>query len=105
MYCSMYYAHIRYYNCLARKRNLLINKTVLFSQSKRGSVEEKANTVGHQGRNSPAPRRTSETLPTPVRHHRHHISCHELLFNESHVMNFFFNGVVCNTVLGVTHYK
>ncbi|RXN02532.1 GRB2-related adapter -like protein [Labeo rohita] len=33
--------------------------------SKRGSVEEKANTVGHQGRNSPAPRRTSETLPTP----------------------------------------
>ncbi|CAM4377001.1 unnamed protein product [Leuciscus chuanchicus] len=34
-------------------------------KSKRGSVEEKANTVGHQGRNSPAPRRTSETLPSP----------------------------------------
>ncbi|XP_051744051.1 GRB2-related adapter protein 2a [Ctenopharyngodon idella] len=34
-------------------------------KSKRGSVEEKANTVGHQGRNSPAPRRTSETLPAP----------------------------------------
>uniref|UniRef100_A0A673N0F6 Osteoclast-stimulating factor 1 n=1 Tax=Sinocyclocheilus rhinocerous TaxID=307959 RepID=A0A673N0F6_9TELE len=34
-------------------------------KSKRGSVEDKANTVGHQGRNSPAPWRTSETLPAP----------------------------------------
>uniref|UniRef100_A0A8C1BE57 Osteoclast-stimulating factor 1 n=1 Tax=Cyprinus carpio carpio TaxID=630221 RepID=A0A8C1BE57_CYPCA len=34
-------------------------------KSKRGSIEDKTNTVGHQGRNTPAPRRTSETLPAP----------------------------------------
>ncbi|XP_051987509.1 GRB2-related adapter protein-like [Xyrauchen texanus] len=34
-------------------------------KSKRGSVEEKPNTVGYTGRNSPVPRRTSETLPAP----------------------------------------
>ncbi|XP_051995543.1 GRB2-related adaptor protein 2-like [Xyrauchen texanus] len=35
-------------------------------KSKRGSVEEKANTVGHTGRNSPVPLRTSATLPAPM---------------------------------------
>ncbi|XP_051570782.1 GRB2-related adaptor protein 2-like [Myxocyprinus asiaticus] len=34
-------------------------------KSKSRSVEEKANTVGYTGRNSPVPRRTSETLPAP----------------------------------------
>ncbi|XP_051571906.1 GRB2-related adaptor protein 2-like isoform X2 [Myxocyprinus asiaticus] len=34
-------------------------------KSKRGSVEEKANTVGHTERNSPVSLRTSETLPAP----------------------------------------
>ncbi|NP_001017756.1 GRB2-related adapter protein 2a [Danio rerio] len=34
-------------------------------KGKRGSVEEKSNTLGHQGKNSPAPRRTSETAPAP----------------------------------------
>ncbi|XP_026064000.1 GRB2-related adapter protein-like [Carassius auratus] len=34
-------------------------------KGKRGSLEEKANTRGHQGRNSPVPRRPSESLPAP----------------------------------------
>lgn len=34
-------------------------------KSKRGSVEDKANTVPHAGRNSPAPRQSSDTLPAP----------------------------------------
>ncbi|XP_056608979.1 GRB2-related adapter protein 2a [Triplophysa dalaica] len=35
-------------------------------KSKRASVEDKANTVPHPGRNSPAPRRSSETAPRPI---------------------------------------
>lgn len=46
------------------KHSLLYkNVNVVIFQSKRGSVEDKPNTIPHAGRNSPAPRRSSETAP------------------------------------------